>query len=150
MKKVIRLTESDLIRLVKRIINEREGEDYSDLENEFDEFPDREFKDRAIQNMVQGEPHKPRRDPSEGSFNECEELINTMEFIYNDFMSQISELTDEMESEDAEDIYEDIETELGGILDEANQKECDDEIINHLEILYNEYLSDIANKLGLR
>jgi len=33
MKKVIRLTESDLIRLVKRIINEREGEDYSDLEN---------------------------------------------------------------------------------------------------------------------
>ena len=32
MKKVIRLTESDLVRFVKRIINERE--DYSDLENE--------------------------------------------------------------------------------------------------------------------
>ena len=36
MKKVIRLTESDLIRLVKRIINEREGLDIDDYADDTD------------------------------------------------------------------------------------------------------------------
>jgi hypothetical protein len=131
---------------VKPLVNEQE--DYSDLEKEFDEFPDREFKDRAIKNIVQGEPHKPRRDPSEGSFNECEELFKSMDFIYDDFMSHISLSPDEIDEAEAEDIYDEYETELGGILDEANQMDCDN--IEDLEIEYNEYLSEMANKLGLR
>jgi superfamily I DNA/RNA helicase len=123
MKKVIRLTETDLTRLIKRIISERE--DYSDLEKEFDEF-------------------------DEESSSDCEGLIQTMKFIVKDYMDSIETSIDEFDEADAEDIYDEFETELGGILDHANQMDCDDEIIQHLEILYNEYLSDMANKLGLR
>ena len=142
MKKIIRLNESDLVRLVKRIINEQG--DFSDLENEFD---DREFKDRAIKKVVQGEPYNSLR---KGSYSDCEGLIQTMKFISNDYMESIETSPDEIDEAEAEDIYDQFETELGGILDHANQMDCDEEIINHLEILYNEYLSDMANKLGLR
>ena len=142
MKKIIRLNESDLVRLVKRIINEQG--DFSDLENEFD---DREFKDRAIKKVVQGEPYNSLR---KGSYSDCEGLIQTMKFISNDYMESIETSPDEIDEAEADDIYDQFETELGGILDHANQMDCDEEIINHLEILYNEYLSDMANKLGLR
>jgi hypothetical protein len=73
-----------------------------------------------------------------------------MKFISNDYMESIETSAYEFDEADAEDIYDEFETELGGILDHANQMDCDDEIIYHLEILYNEYLSDMANKLGLR
>jgi hypothetical protein len=73
-----------------------------------------------------------------------------MDFIYDDYMSQISLTPDEIDEAEAEDIYDQFETELGGILDHANQMDCDEEIINHLEIIYNEHLVDMANKLGLR
>jgi hypothetical protein len=73
-----------------------------------------------------------------------------MKFIVKDYMDSIETYTDEFDEADAEDTYDEFETELGGILDHANQMDCDDEIIQHLEILYNEYLSDMANKLGLR
>jgi benzoyl-CoA reductase/2-hydroxyglutaryl-CoA dehydratase subunit BcrC/BadD/HgdB len=119
MKKVIRLTESDLVRLVKRVINER------DLEKEFDEFSS-----------------------DEESPIDCEHLFKSMDFIYDDFMSHISLSPDEIDEADAEDLYDEFETELGGILDEANQMDCDN--IEDLEIVYNEYLSEMANKLGLR
>jgi len=106
-------------------VNEREGEDYSDLEKEFDEF-------------------------DEDSFSECDELIDTMKFIFKDFMDFLETPPDEFDEADAEDTYDELESQLGSILDKANQTECDDETIQHLEILYNEYLSDMANKLGLR
>jgi hypothetical protein len=112
-----------------------------------EEFLDRESKDRAIKNIVQGEPYKSTR---VGSSSDCEGLIQTMKFISNDYMESIETSADEFDEADAEDIYDEFETELGGILDHANQMDCDDEIIYHLEILYNEYLSDMANKLGLR
>jgi len=112
-----------------------------------EEFLDREFKDRAIRNIVQGEPYKSTR---MGSSSDCEGLIQTMKFIVKDYMDSIETSLDEFDEADAEDIYDEFETELGGILDHANQMDCDDEIIQHLEILYNEYLSDMANKLGLR
>ena len=142
MKKIIRLNESDLVRLVKRIINEQG--DFSDLENEFD---DREFKDRAIKKVVQGEPYNSLR---KGSYSDCEGLIQTMKFISNDYMESIETSPDEIDEAEAEDIYDQFETELGGILDLANETECDDKTIQDLEIVYNEYLSEMANKLGLR
>ena len=120
MKKVIRLTERDLTKLIKRIISERE--DYSDLEKEFDEE----------------------------SFSECDELIDTMKFIFKDFMDFLETLPDEFDEADAEDTYDELESQLGSILDKANQTECDDETIQHLEIIYSEYLAEMANKLGLR
>ena len=123
MKKVIRLTETDLTRLIKRIISERE--DYSDLEKEFDEF-------------------------DEESFSECDELIDTMKFIFKDFMDFLETLPDEFDEADAEDTYDELESQLGSILDKANQTECDDETIQHLEIMYSEYLAEMADKLGLR
>jgi hypothetical protein len=112
-----------------------------------EDFLDREFKDRAIKNVVQGEPYNSLR---KGSYSDCEGLIQTMKFISNDYMESIETSPDEIDEAEAEDIYDQFETELGGILDHANQMDCDEEIINHLEILYNEYLSDMANKLGLR
>jgi hypothetical protein len=104
---------------------EIENTDSSDLEKEFDEF-------------------------DEDSFSECDELIDTMKFIFKDFMDFLETLPDEFDEADAEDTYDELESQLGSILDKANQTECDDETIQHLEILYNEYLSEMANKLGLR
>lgn len=130
---------------VKPLVNEQG--DFSDLEKNSDEYPDREFKDRAIKNVVQGEPYNSLR---KGSYSDCEGLIQTMTFIFKDYMDSIETSSDEIDEADAEGIYEQFETELGGILDHANQMDCDDEIINHLEIIYNEYLVDMANKLGLR
>jgi hypothetical protein len=108
---------------VKPLINERE--DYSDLEKEFDEF-------------------------DEDSFSECDELIDTMKFIFKDFMDFLETLPDEFDEADAEDTYDELESQLGSILDKANQTECDDETIQHLEIMYSEYLAEMADKLGLR
>jgi len=131
-----------------KLINAKSG-DVKPLVNEQgeEEFLDRESKDRAIRNIVQGEPYKSTR---VGSSSDCEGLIQTMKFIVKDYMESIETYTDEFDEADAEDTYDEFETELGGILDHANQMDCDDEIIQHLEILYNEYLSDMANKLGLR
>ena len=112
---------------VKPLVNEREGEDYSDLEKEFDEFSS-----------------------DDESPIDCEHLFKSVDFIYDDYMSQISLSPDEIDEAEAEDIYDQFETELAGILDLANQTECDDRTIQDLEIVYNEYLSDMANKLGLR
>ena len=80
---------------------------------------------------------------------DCEQLFKSMDFIYDDYMSQISLTPDEIDEAEAEDIYDQFETELAGILDLANQTECDDKTIQDLEIEYNQYLSDMANKLGL-
>jgi hypothetical protein len=108
---------------VKPLVNEREGEDYSDLEKEFDD---------------------------DESPIDCEHLFKSMDFIYDDYMSQISLSPDEIDEADAENIYDEFETELGGILDEANQMDCGDKTIQDLEIVYNEYLAEMADKLGLR
>jgi hypothetical protein len=129
--------ESDLTKLVKPLVNEQ-GEE---------EFLDKESKDRIIKNIVHGEPYKSTR---VASSSECEGLIQTMKFIFKDYMDSIETLPDEYDEVDALGFYDGFETELGGILDHANQMDCDDKIIQHLEILYNEYLSDMANKLGLR
>lgn len=46
MSKIVRLTESDLIRLVKRVIKEQEGfdelDDFEDISDESSDFPDEE------------------------------------------------------------------------------------------------------------
>jgi hypothetical protein len=83
------------------------------------------------------------------SLIDCEQLFLTMEFIFNDFMDSISTSPDEIESEDAEGIYDDFEIELTGIIDLAYRTECNDETIQELEIMYDDYLREISEMLGL-
>ena len=123
--KVITENFSKLINAKSGDVKPLVNEDYSDLEKEFDEF-------------------------DEDSFSECDELIDTMKFIFKDFMDFLETLPDEFDEADAEDTYDELESQLGSILDKANQTECDDETIQHLEIMYSEYLAEIADKLGLR
>ena len=154
---------------VKPLVNEREGEDSENFAKWQDSPPhirlqmlikigiygekakqivmDDKYKDMSwndIKNM------RPRLKKKGESPSDCEHLFKSMDFIYDDYMSQISLTPDEIDEAEAEDTYDQFETELGGILDLANQTECDDETIQDLEIEYNQYLSDMANKLGLR
>jgi hypothetical protein len=140
-------TSTDAKNIINQQLNKNPNMGQVVNEQGEEEFLDRESKDRIIRNIVQGKPYKSTR---VGSSSECEGLIQTMKFISNDYMESIKTLPDEFDEADALDFYDGFETELGGILDHANQMDCDDEIIQHLEILYNEYLSDMANKLGLR
>jgi len=110
---------------VKPLVNEREGEDYSDLEKEFDKFSS-----------------------DDKSPSDCEDLFKSMDFIYDDFMSQISS-PDEMDEAEAEDTYDEFESELGGILDLSDDMGCDNKTRQNLEIEYEAYLSEMADKLGL-
>jgi hypothetical protein len=83
------------------------------------------------------------------SLIDCERLFLTMEFIFKDYMDSISTSPDEIESEDAEGIYDDFEIELTGIIDLAYRTECNDETIQELEIMYDDYLREISEMLGL-
>ncbi len=117
MKKTIRLTESDLTKLVKRIIQEQE---WSDEEEE--------------------------------SSNECENLFEDMGYVFDDFMSQVETLSDETESEEmyyetAEEFYYELESQLGEILNMAEEMGCED--IPSLEEVGKDYLDKFAEFLGI-
>jgi len=77
MKKTIRLTESDLMKIVKKVINEQEGEDYNkeqywDEDNQFnlmkknwtkfllDAESEEEFMDRIL-NLAEFASHRKTR-----------------------------------------------------------------------------------------
>ena len=107
MKKIIRLTESDLTRLVKRIIKEQD-------EMGFD------------------------------SSDDCESLFSTMEYVFNDFMDFVKTSPEE---QSPEDMYDDLQSELGGILHQAEEMECED--IQDLEIMYDDYLREFAEYVDL-
>ena len=108
MKKIIRLTESELSRLVKRIIKEREDEMGFD------------------------------------SSDDCEKLFSTMEYVFNDFMDFVKTSPEE---QSPEDMYDDLQSELGGILHQAEEMECED--IQDLEIMYDDYLREFAEYVDL-
>jgi hypothetical protein len=112
MKKVVRLSESDLVRLVRRVIKE-EGEE-------------REFL----------------------SENKCEDLFKTMEFIYKDFESYIHmNFSDESDEQEAMEIYDDFQSEASGLLQVAEELECEE--LDDLEHDYNYYSNMILDLLGL-
>ena len=108
MKKVVRLTESDLVRLVKKVIKE----------NEFDMGYD------------------------------CDRIADDMEYVYNDTMRYFKHSSKDAKSIlGASQFYDDLESELGGLLDMADQNDCEN--FREIEQLYYDYLDMFAEESGL-
>jgi len=106
MKKVVRLTESDLMRLVKKVIKEQEFED-----DEFD-------MDMGI---------------------DCDRIIDEMEYVYMDTMRYYKRSSPDTQSIlGTSDVYNDLEEELGGLLDMADQNDCEN--FREVESMYYELL----------
>jgi len=104
MKRIVRLTERDLTRLVKRVIKE----------NKFKEMDD------------------------------CEVIISNMEYVFNDFMSFVKTSPEE---QSPEDMYDDIESELAGFLNMAEEMECEN--IDEVYMIYDELINDFRSYVGL-
>jgi hypothetical protein len=109
MKKVVRLTESDLVRLVKKVIKENEFED--------DEF---------------------EMDMSMGP--DCDEIIDAMDDIFQDFKKYFKHSSPDTKSIlGASAMYNDLESELGGLLDIAEENDCENRY--DIESKYEELLN---------
>jgi len=101
MKKVVRLTESDLTKIVKRDIKE----------NEFD-------MDMGI---------------------DCDRILDEMEYVYMDTMRYYKRSSSDTKSIlGTSDVYNDLEEELGGLLDMADQNDCEN--FREVESMYYELL----------
>jgi len=75
----------------------------------------------------------------------CEDLMSIMRYVYKDFQSYVSTNPDDF---DANGVYNDLESELGGIIDMAEEMDCD----NFYDLLemYEEYTETFAEMLELR
>jgi hypothetical protein len=106
MKKIVRLTESDLVRLVKKVIKEQE----------FD-------MDMGI---------------------DCDRILDDMEYVYNDTMRYYNRYNKSLSPDrqnfklEAEEIYDDLASELSGFVDEAYQNDCEN--YGEVESMYYELL----------
>ena len=115
MKKVVRLTESDLVRLVKIVIKENE---FEEDESEMDMGPD------------------------------CDEIITEMEYIFNDFIRYYKNSSPDTKSIlGASAMYDELESELGGLLDMAEQNDCENRY--DIESTYEELLDMFRSQVGL-
>jgi len=109
MKKIVRLTESDLAKIVKRVIKENE---FEEDEFEMDMGPD------------------------------CDEIISQMKYIFKDFMRYYEKSSPDTKSIlGASDMYHDLESELGGLLDMAEENDCENlyDIESKYEDLLNKF-----------
>jgi hypothetical protein len=115
MKKIVRLTESDLVRLVKKVIKEQE----------FD-------MDMGI---------------------DCDRILNDMEYVYNDTMRYYNRYNKSLSPDrqnfklEAEEIYDDLASELSGFVDEAYQNDCEN--YGQVEAMYNELLDMFVEETGM-
>jgi hypothetical protein len=108
MKKIVRLTESDLVRLVKKVIKENEFED--------DEF-----------------------EMDMGMGIDCDRILDEMEYVYMDTMRYYKRSSPDTQSIlGTSDVYNDLEEELGGLLDMADQNDCEN--FRYVESMYYELL----------
>ena len=115
MKKIVRLTESDLVRLVKKVIKE----------NEFD-------MDMGI---------------------DCDRILDDMEYVYNDTMRYYNRYNESLSPDrqnfklDAEEMYDDLASELSGFVDEAYQNDCEN--YGQVEAMYNDLLDMFVKETGI-
>jgi alpha-L-fucosidase len=110
MKKIVRLTESDLVRLVKKVIKE----------NEFD-------MDMGI---------------------DCDRIIDEMEYVYNDTMRYYKRSSSDTKSIlGTSDVYNDLMEELSGLLDMADQNDCEN--FREVESMYYELLDMFVEETGM-
>ena len=94
MKKIVRLTESDLVRLVKKVIKE----------NEFDMDMDMDM-DMGI---------------------DCDRILDDMEYVYDETMRYYKRSSSDTKSIlGTSDVYNDLMEELSGLLDIADQNNCE-------------------------
>ena len=84
------------------------------------------------------------QEPEFDSSDDCEKLFSTMEYVFNDFMDFVKISPEE---QSPEDMYDDLQSELGGILHQAEEMECED--IQDLEIMYDDYLREFAEYVDL-
>ena len=192
MKKIIRLTESELTNIVKRVIEESKNthskkkilgmskdelkELYGELEikGEYlgkkgtfhhfkktslgdvvcsfstDDSTPSGLKRRTQAIKVKSDDVKFKNNINESeedgfdSSDDCEKLFSTMEYVFNDFMDFVKTSPEE---QSPEDMYDDLQSELGGILHQAEEMECED--IQDLEIMYDDYLREFAEYVDL-
>ena len=192
MKKIIRLTESELTNIVKRVIEESKNthskkkilgmskdelkELYGELEikGEYlgkkgtfhhfkktslgdvvcsfstDDSTPSGLKRRTQAIKVKSDDVKFKNNINESeedgfdSSDDCEKLFSTMEYVFNDFMDFVKTSPEE---QSPEDMYDDLQSELGGILYQAEEMECED--IQDLEIMYNDCLREFAEYVEL-
>jgi len=106
MKKIVRLNESELTRLIKKVIKEQE----------FD-------MDMGI---------------------DCDRILDDMEYVYNDTMRYYNRYNESLSPDrqnfklDAEEMYDDLASELSGFVDEAYQNDCEN--YGQVEAMYNDLL----------
>jgi len=94
MKKIVRLTESDLTRIVKRIIKESNGDELEELKNDIDDICE-EYQDEVKQMVKRN-----------GSLNldEAKEILSDLKNNLEEFLEESSH--DEMSDEDYFDLEE--------------------------------------------
>jgi hypothetical protein len=94
MKKIVRLTERDLTRLVKQIIKESNGDELEDLKNDIDDICE-EYQDEVKQMVKRN-----------GSLNldEAKEILSDLKNNLEEFLEESSH--DEMSDEDYFDLEE--------------------------------------------
>jgi len=125
MKKIIRLTESDLIRLVKKTINEMEDEDFmrGADRNWEDRDEDDDYKDRSMYSPYYGDDEDFEEDEEWGETDMGEEELQDL-------------------IEDARDI---LENELGFSIDAINEMDEFDIVDALHDHMYDELAYDIEH-----
>ena len=167
MKKIIRLTEKDLTRIVKRTIKESEDISFTpnmggDLKSDIMDILNNDISSNEekihILKMIAHDMERSnkmtnnvrdrfRNNLKENeSSNECERLLTEMEYVFNDFMKELELSSDKI---DPVDFYDDLESELGEILDMAYEHDCDEDTLEYMEESYEEFLFLMSKELDL-
>jgi len=154
MRKVVRITESDLVRIVKsgfvaNKIGERMGYEShptsipDGTKMERNELAPTEMRNRRDKDDF-AQLRNRRYDLNEEDENDCESLVEGMRYVFKDFMADVKNSDGE---ESPEDLYDDLESELSGFLSQGEEMDCDN--IEHLEEEYEKYLERFRKLLDL-
>ena len=118
MKKIIRLTESDLTRIVKRVIKEQEDEEWKSAPAKGNDHLNEIFDEiEAIADYVR----------------DSYEFSNRMRDFYNDYQEELDELTDEEYTKleyFVDKMYREVEMDKDNMNGSMYDDDYDDELID--------------------